>query len=295
MKKSKPNRLSLSKIYPNGSQPRKIFEEKSLHELAASIKKHGILQPLVVRPDGEGRYMIVAGERRYRASQMLGLKTVPVIIKNLTDAKLTYQAIIENLQREDITPLEEAWGYKRAMDKHKLTVERLANQIGISQPHRIRERLSLLDLNPEYQHLLEKGLITPSQAYYMSIIPSHLQAKFFNLIKRGKCDSTSLASTARAFVEIDSQDEMFAEERLSADEVKVLKTFETKINTILNIVSNCFNSDGNVVILQKIDPARAASVAEKLKVIRKTLVTVEKKLLEPVAQQQVLEELCEAS
>ena len=118
--------LNISEIEPNRSQPRKEFDEKALSELAESISKHGLLQPLLVRPLTLGGYQIVAGERRYRACQMAGLKDIPVIIRELGDTETMELALIENLQREDLTPLEEAEGYNVLMTEHGFTQDEVA-------------------------------------------------------------------------------------------------------------------------------------------------------------------------
>ena len=110
-------KLKLSEIEPNKNQPRKNFEETALAELAHSIELHGVLQPLVVRPLIDGTYQLVAGERRWRASRMAGLTEVPVVIKELTDAQVAEIALVENLQREDLDPIEEALGYKELAEK----------------------------------------------------------------------------------------------------------------------------------------------------------------------------------
>ena len=109
-------KLKLNEIEPNKNQPRKHFDDEALSELAASIEKHGVIQPLLVRPLTGGTYQLVAGERRWRASRMAGLTEVPVVIKELSDADASALALIENLQREDLDPIEEAEGYKYLMD-----------------------------------------------------------------------------------------------------------------------------------------------------------------------------------
>ncbi|MEE0952656.1 MAG: ParB/RepB/Spo0J family partition protein, partial [Ruminococcus sp.] len=119
-------KLKISEIEPNRSQPRKDFDEEALGELADSIAKHGLLQPILVRPLTLGGYEIVAGERRYRASRMAGLTEVPVIIRELTESETMELALIENLQREDLSPLEEAQGYNVLISEHGFTQEEVA-------------------------------------------------------------------------------------------------------------------------------------------------------------------------
>ena len=124
--------LKISEIEPNRTQPRKEFDEQALSELAESISQHGLLQPLLVRPLTLGGYQIVAGERRYRASRMAGLTEVPVIIKELTNTETMEIALIENLQREDLSPVEEALGYKALIDEHGFSQEEVAKSVGKS-------------------------------------------------------------------------------------------------------------------------------------------------------------------
>ncbi len=118
--------LKLSEIEPNRSQPRRDFNEESLRELADSIAMHGVLQPLLVRPLPEGGYQLVAGERRWRASRMAGLFEVPVIIREMSDAEMMEISLVENLQRENLNPVEEALGYKMLQDEYQLTQEEIA-------------------------------------------------------------------------------------------------------------------------------------------------------------------------
>ena len=124
--------LKISEIEPNRAQPRREFDEKALAELADSISQHGVLQPLLVRPLLDGGYQIVAGERRWRASRMAGLTEVPVVIRELSDGETMELALIENLQREDLTPVEEALGYQQLMDKYSLTQDEVSRAVGKS-------------------------------------------------------------------------------------------------------------------------------------------------------------------
>lgn len=123
--------LKISEIEPNRAQPRREFDEKALAELADSISQHGVLQPLLVRPLLDGGYQIVAGERRWRASRMAGLTEVPVVIRELSDGETMELALIENLQREDLTPVEEALGYQQLMDKYSLTQDEVSRAVEI--------------------------------------------------------------------------------------------------------------------------------------------------------------------
>ena len=155
--------LNISEIEPNRSQPRKEFDEKELSELAESISKHGLLQPLLVRPLTLGGYQIVAGERRYRACQMAGLKDIPVIIRELGDTETMELALIENLQREDLTPLEEAEGYNVLMTEHGFTQDEVAQSVGKSRPA-VANALRLLKLPNSIADYLKEGKISAGHA-----------------------------------------------------------------------------------------------------------------------------------
>ncbi len=155
--------LKISEIEPNRSQPRKDFDEKALNELAESISKHGLLQPLLVRPLTMGGYQIVAGERRYRACRMAGITEVPVIIRELGETETMEIALIENLQREDLTPMEEALGYKVLMDEHGFSQEEVAQSVGKSRPA-VANALRLLKLPQSIIDLLNEGQISAGHA-----------------------------------------------------------------------------------------------------------------------------------
>ncbi len=158
--------LRLSEIEPNRLQPRKDFDEASLQELADSIKEHGLLQPITVRPYGNLGYQIVAGERRWRASRLAGLETVPVIIKELTDLECAEIALIENLQREDLNPVEEAKGYRHLIDTYSLTQEKVAETVGKSRPV-VANALRLLALDDEILAMISSGDISVGHAKAM--------------------------------------------------------------------------------------------------------------------------------
>ncbi len=160
---SSVNKLRIMEIEPNHNQPRKDFDEKALSELAESIEQHGVLQPLVVRPLANGSYQLVAGERRWRAARIAGLTEVPVVIKELTDEEVIEIAMIENLQREDLNPLEEALGYRYMMDELKITQEQAAEKVGKSRPA-VANALRLLKLPNEVQEMIKNNLISPGHA-----------------------------------------------------------------------------------------------------------------------------------
>lgn len=157
------NKLPINEIVPNKDQPRKTFDQGALQELSDSISQHGVLQPLLVRPLPEGGYQLVAGERRWRASKMAGLKEVPVVIKELSDVETMEIAIIENLQREDLNPIEEAEGLQALIDRCGFTQEDVAVSVGKSRSA-IANSLRLLKLPQEVRDMTRNGEITAGHA-----------------------------------------------------------------------------------------------------------------------------------
>ena len=155
--------VKISEIEPNRDQPRKEFDSEALSELADSISQHGVLQPLLLRPLLTGGYRIVAGERRWRAARMAGLTEVPAIIREMSDAEEMLFALIENLQREDLTPLEEARGYRTLIESQDFTQEEVSKAVGESRPA-ITNALRLLNLPEDIQGMLERGEITAGHA-----------------------------------------------------------------------------------------------------------------------------------
>lgn len=156
-------KLKIMDIEPNRDQPRKIFDEDALAELADSIAKHGVIQPLLVRPMPDGSYQLVAGERRWRASRMAGLTEVPVVIKELSDDEAMALALIENLQREDLNAIEEAQGIKALMDTLSLTQDEAAERVGKSRPA-VANALRLLRLPDSVIALVSDGKLSPGHA-----------------------------------------------------------------------------------------------------------------------------------
>lgn len=155
--------LNINELEPNRGQPRKEFSEEAMRELADSIAQHGVLQPLLVRPLLSGGYQIVAGERRWRASRMAGLATVPALIRELTDSEVMQIALIENLQREDLKPLEEAQGYQALMEEFGFTQDEISKSVGRSRPA-VTNALRLLNLPEAVRGMLARGDLSAGHA-----------------------------------------------------------------------------------------------------------------------------------
>ena len=167
--------ISIEDIMPNRFQPRIIFDQKSLEELANSIRQHGIIQPLVVRKLSD-KYEIIAGERRYKAAVLAGLKKLPCIVMNLNDNESAEVAIVENIQRKEMTPLEEALSYKKLLDKGYLTQDQLASRMGKSQPS-IANKLRLLSLDDEVKDALMHEKISERHARSLLTLKSNEEQK----------------------------------------------------------------------------------------------------------------------
>ncbi len=160
---SKTVTLHLTDVQPNPDQPRRQFDDEALGELAESIAKHGILQPLLVRPMRDGSYQIVAGERRWRAARMANLSEVPVVIRELSDQQTAELALIENLQREDLNPMEEAKGYQHLMDTYELTQEQVASTVNKSRSA-VANAMRLLKLAEPVMQMVEDGSLSAGHA-----------------------------------------------------------------------------------------------------------------------------------
>ena len=156
--------VQIDHIEPNPEQPRMVFEPEALNELAASIREHGVLQPILVRPLGPNTYQIVAGERRWRASRLAGLETIPALIEEIDDDTALEIAIIENLQREDLTPLDEAAMYDRMVHEHGYSIRKLADKLGKDKGY-LENRLRLADAPPEIRELVSLRKDSLSHAY----------------------------------------------------------------------------------------------------------------------------------
>ena len=171
--------LPIRLIDPNREQPRRAFDEEALKDLAASIESVGVIQPIIVAESGE-RYSIIAGERRYRASRMAGLEEIPAIVRNWDEQRRLEAALIENLQRDDLNPIEEAMGVKRLMEESTLTQEKVAERLGKSRPA-VANLLRLLTLEESVQQLLIEGKLSAGHARALVTVDKKRQVQLANL------------------------------------------------------------------------------------------------------------------
>jgi len=167
--------LKINDISPNSAQPRKLFNEDALQELADSIKENGVIQPIIVAKRGKG-YRIVAGERRWRASRLAGLSVIPAIVRDLTDQQTMEQALIENIQRQDLNPLEEAFAMDNLMKEHGLTQEALAKKLGKSRPA-IANTLRLINIDESLQDFVRNGDLSAGHARALLAITDREEQK----------------------------------------------------------------------------------------------------------------------
>ena len=151
--------IDLKNIYPNQDQPRRVFDEEKIKILSESIKNYGVLQPIVLKPDDKGKYMIIAGERRYRASKLARKSDIPAVIKDIPMKDIMEIALIENLQREELNPIEEALAYRSLIKNYDVTQEEISEAVGKSRPH-ITNTLRLLNLPQKIMDMIDQGQIT---------------------------------------------------------------------------------------------------------------------------------------
>lgn len=230
--------MELDKITANPNQPRKNFDEQALKELAESIRQHGVIMPIVVNDNGDGTYMIIAGERRFRASKLAGKKTIPVVIRKYDEREVKEISLIENLQREDLNPIEAAMAMKQLMNDYKLTQDELAERIGKSRPA-IANTLRLLNLCPEVISLVAEGKLSAGHARTIVLLPPPQQVEFANDAVKNQTSVRELEKKVRAYsIPADVLDEKKKKKRaLASVELKHLIermrfTFRTKISLI---------------------------------------------------------------
>ena len=227
--------ISIGLIDRNPNQPRKIFDDKALAELAQSIKIHGIIQPIIVTKNGD-RYLIIAGERRWRASQLAGLKTIPCIIRNYTEREIAEISIIENLQREDLNPIESARAIKKLIEQFSLTQEVVADRIGKSRPA-VANTLRLLQLEPEVIALVEVGRLSAGQARCLvTITNKDAQIELAKKASDNKISVRELEKYIRNLSKGKKTKSVITEQSLELKDFskKLERTFQTKVTILGN-------------------------------------------------------------
>ena len=227
--------IPIDDVYANVNQPRKVFDHSALEELATSIKRHGVIMPIIVNKEGD-KYMIIAGERRFRASKIAGLDKIPVIIKNYTERQIKEISLIENLQREDLNPIEAANAMKALMDDYGLTQDELADRIGKSRPA-IANTLRLLQLDADVIKLVESGELSPGHARTLVVLPNVDQIKLAAKFVKENCSVREAEKIVRDYLNPPEKKKQVkpvisAELKELVDDMQ--RVFCTKVNAIGN-------------------------------------------------------------
>lgn len=254
--------IDIENIIPNPNQPRKIFDEDGLRELADSIKIHGVIQPLIVAKRDD-KYLIIAGERRWRASKLAGLTKVPVIVKDYTDQKISEISLIENLQREDLNPIEAAHAIKKLMSDYNYTQERVAERLGKSRPA-ITNTLRLLTLSNEIVQMVMQGKLSAGHARaLLSIEDTETQTKFANAVIENQMSVRDLEDAVKKFLTPPPQKKKAPNMPLELNELiyDMQRVFATKVTALGN------ESKGRIYIdyYSKDDLDRISELIESMK------------------------------
>ncbi|MDA8422477.1 MAG: ParB/RepB/Spo0J family partition protein [Nitrospiraceae bacterium] len=248
--------IELDKIIPNDYQPRKVFDDEKLKELAASIKEQGVIQPIIVHKAGGG-FQLIAGERRWRASRLAGLKTIPALVKEATKRELLEMALIENIQREDLNPLEAAEAYKRLQDEFKLTQEDLARRVG-KERSTVTNFLRLLGLPKELKHDLSSGALSMGHAkalLSLDRVRDQLQAAA-SIVKKG-LSVREAEALAHGLKNPPKEKKTRPNQELKSVEEKLKKSLGTK-------VSITSKSKGGRIVIEYYSPEELDRILEKI-------------------------------
>ena len=244
--------IELSKIKPNQFQPRRQFSENSIKELAQTLDKEGLLQPIVIREDGE-EYEIIAGERRFRAAQLLGWEKIPAIVNNMDDDQAAFLALIENLQRENLNPIDEAKAYTNLMKLNNLTQAELAKDMGKSQSY-VANKLRLLKLTPKVQSYLASGEISARHGRALVGLSERDQSRVVDEILANNLNAKETEEI------IKDLDEYFAKKNEDKTEKKkrfakrMPKDLKVQINTIKQAIKLAKDSGIKVKVKENKDP-----------------------------------------
>lgn len=279
--------IPLALITRNPKQPRETFPEDYIKRLAASIKKRGLIQPITLRPLEADRYMIVAGECRYRAHQLLGAGTIRAEIVEIDDGEMQFRAIVENLQRHDMNPLEEARAFKALLDAGH-SVERIMDELSLKSTAIVTHRLHLLDLIPEVQQLVASGQLNVTFAWAVSLVAPHHQMQLLRDISAGRLRTAEQARhAALALRDAETQMDAFAlAPKASAKDVETVSRLERKIDSIVSMVRAGFK-DGECVAAQRVSADRVKTMADKLALVRKHVLQMEHDLRRVATQTEI--------
>ena len=252
--------VKITLLEPNKEQPRGKFDDEKLAELSDSIKENGVLQPILARPLDNGGYQIVAGERRWRASRLAGLSEVPVYIKELDDRQTMQMALIENIQRQDLSPVEEALAYKNLMDSYDMTQQQLAQAVGKSRSA-VANSLRLLELDENVRDMVDKGEISFGHAKVLSGLEKNRQAEFAKKVQQEGLSVRQLEDALK-------DAERLAEKQLETDRQAIRKRSVKKERPFLKEFEMAVNANSDVKVKAKSDSSGGVRV--ELKVPKET-------------------------
>ena len=231
MSESKPTLfININKVEPNREQPRKNFDEDTLHELSESIKQFGVLQPLLVH-NKKGYFEIIAGERRWRAAKLAGLKEVPIIVKNLTDQEIVEISLIENIQRENLNPIEEAWAYKKLLTEFSLKQDEVADRVSKSRAA-VTNSMRLLKLDERVQQMVIDEMISTGHA--RALLPLGDNEKQYVIGQKIFDERLSVRDTEKLIKKIQNEKEVKKKDEQKADQYNVVYAdLEEKLKVII--------------------------------------------------------------
>ena len=247
--------LELTKIVPNSYQPRREFSDESIRELASTLDSEGLLQPIIVREKGE-EYEIIAGERRFRAAKQLGWEKIPAIVNNMDEAQAASLALIENLQREDLNPIDEAQAYNNLMELNNLTQTSLAQNIGKSQSY-VANKMRLLKLSPKVQSYLASGEITPRHGRCLVGLTQKDQGRVLDEILANNLnvsDTEKIVKDVNGYFENKKNQDEDKAEKTKRTVTRIPKDLKVQINTIKRAVKLAKESGIKVKVKENNNP-----------------------------------------
>ncbi len=234
VKKPNIDKIEIGKIDVNPNQPRKNFDANALKELSVSIKEHGVIQPVILAPRGD-RYMIVAGERRFRASKMAGLKEIPAVVKDYTDKQIQEIALLENIQREDLNPIETARAMKQLLDDFGWTQEVLADRLGKSRPA-VANFLRLLNLCPEVIAMIESGKLSAGHARALVVVTD--PAVQLKLAQQAVHSKVTVRDLEKAVKDVQNPKQAKKKAVVSAEMREFINTMQHKFSTKVGVIGS---------------------------------------------------------
>ena len=278
--------IDRDQIYPNPSQPRKHFDQVKLEELAQSIKMNGLLEPIIV-VKRDDKYMIIAGERRWRACGLAGVTKVPVRIMEADEQRVAELSLLENLQREDLNVIEIATAYQGLLDMG-LTEEDIAKKMGHKHVWIIKERLSLLNLQPVFMEYTVKGILSPAQALQMSRLPKSMQGLLYDKIASGKANThEKLKSLVNAILYAQEQTSFLPEP--TKDERETFNKYDRLMERIVSMLRQSFDRE-DLSVLSKVLSSSASQNIDRIELIILHLNKIRKALTQADSKREVMEQ-----